>query len=103
MALWQTVRTLDFVDPYCTREDFNVYAFSLLQYIKRDYSTSIADTENRMKTDGKAFWSFISSKVDVLYTDFSKAFDKVNHNIMLINPESVGVHGNLLNLFESYT
>lgn len=41
-------------------------------------------------------------QVDAVYTDFSKAFDKISHDIMLNRLAEVGVHGSLLNWFESY-
>lgn len=40
--------------------------------------------------------------VDSVYTDFSKAFDKINHSIMISKLAGVGVHGSLLRWFESY-
>lgn len=41
-------------------------------------------------------------QVDSIYTDFSKAFDKIDHSILLAKLAGVGVHGNLLRWFESY-
>ena len=41
-------------------------------------------------------------QVDVVYTDFSKAFDKINHNILLQRLWASGVHGNLLRWIDSY-
>ncbi|CAH0405112.1 unnamed protein product [Chilo suppressalis] len=41
-------------------------------------------------------------QVDAIYTDISKAFDKVNHIILLKKLHSVGVHGSLLNWCRSY-
>ena len=41
-------------------------------------------------------------QVDAVYTDFSKAFDKVNHNILLLRLAEVGVTGSLLRWVESY-
>lgn len=37
-----------------------------------------------------------------VYTDFSKAFDKVHHSTLIIKLENFGVHGALLNLLSSY-
>lgn len=42
------------------------------------------------------------SQVDVIYTDFSKAFDKVNHNRLMSKLRSSGIHGNLLRWLTSY-
>lgn len=39
---------------------------------------------------------------DVLYTDFSKAFDKMSHSILLYKLAAYGITGSLLNWFKSY-
>lgn len=36
-----------------------------------------------------------NTQVDALYTDFLKAFDKVNHKFILCKLEEFGVHGDL--------
>lgn len=41
-------------------------------------------------------------EVDAVYTDFSSAFDKVNHSLLLLKLEYNGIHGSLLNWFSSY-
>ena len=38
----------------------------------------------------------------VLFIDFSKAFDSVNHNILLQKLKAVGISGNLLSCMRSY-
>ena len=40
--------------------------------------------------------------VDVIYIDFEKAFDKVQHSILLDKLERIGVRGQLLSWFVSY-
>lgn len=40
--------------------------------------------------------------VDSVYTDFSKAFDRVSHDILLQKLECYGIHGTLLQWFASY-
>lgn len=42
------------------------------------------------------------SQLDVLYTDFSKAFDRVQHNLLINKLNHVGIHGNLLAWIQSY-
>lgn len=42
------------------------------------------------------------AQVDAIYTDFSKAFDKVDHATLLVKLQNVGLYGNLLNLIKSY-
>lgn len=42
------------------------------------------------------------SPVDVIYTDFSKAFDKVDHKLLVKKLHTIGIAGNLLQWCESY-
>lgn len=41
-------------------------------------------------------------QVDAVYTDFSKAFDKIDHSILIRRLADVGVHGSLLRWIASY-
>lgn len=41
-------------------------------------------------------------QVDAVYTDFSKAFDKVDHQLLIQKLEKFGIHGPLLLWFQSY-
>lgn len=41
-------------------------------------------------------------QVDSIYTDFKKAFDKVNHSLLCTKLSCYGVHGSLLRWVESY-
>jgi hypothetical protein len=41
-------------------------------------------------------------QVDCIYTDFSKAFDKINHNVLLNKLDTYGFSQKLLTLFKSY-
>ena len=41
-------------------------------------------------------------EVDAVYTDFSSAFDKVDHSLLLSKLEYNGIYGSLLNWFKSY-
>lgn len=41
-------------------------------------------------------------QVDVIYTDYSKAFDKINHSILISKLQNVGICGDLLRWFISY-
>lgn len=42
------------------------------------------------------------SQVDIIYTDFSKAFDKLNHSILLQKLHTFGFSPDLINYFSSY-
>lgn len=42
-------------------------------------------------------------QVDVIYTDYSKAFDRISHRLLLVKLEKVGIRGDLLRWFSSYT
>lgn len=50
-----------------------------------------------------SFSEYVSSaleegyQVDCVYTDFSKCFDKINHNLLVSKLKAIGVIGNLLN------
>lgn len=41
-------------------------------------------------------------QVDTIYTDFSKAFDRVRHDILLLKLHKFGFHSNVLNWLRSY-
>lgn len=41
-------------------------------------------------------------QVDVVYTDFEKAFDRVDHVILLAKLDKLGIHGDLLRWVKSY-
>lgn len=41
-------------------------------------------------------------QIDVIYTDFTKAFDRVNHDLLIAKLKHNGVHGSLLRWIESY-
>lgn len=41
-------------------------------------------------------------QVDAVYTDYSKAFDKISHEILIKKLDQIGVHGDLLRWLTSY-
>lgn len=41
-------------------------------------------------------------QVDSIYTDFAKAFDRVNHHILVSKLSHLGIHGSLLRWLDSY-
>ena len=44
----------------------------------------------------------LDRNADVMYLDFSKAFDKVDHNILLKKLQSFGIHGKLYDWIASF-
>ncbi|CAG9136579.1 unnamed protein product [Plutella xylostella] len=52
-----------------------------------DYLTEKMDTRNQ---------------VDVIYTDYSKAFDRIDHSLLICKLQDIGVRGCLLSFFKSY-
>lgn len=42
------------------------------------------------------------SQIDVVYTDYSKAFDRIDHTILISKLQNIGIHGDLLRWFSSY-
>ena len=40
--------------------------------------------------------------VDVIYLDYSKAFDKVDHQVLLANLKRYGIGGNVLRWIEQF-
>jgi hypothetical protein len=42
-------------------------------------------------------------QVDVVFTDFSKAFDKIHHRTLIHKLKCAGIHGSQLKWFESYS
>ena len=45
---------------------------------------------------------YLREQLDVAYTDFSKAFDRVNHDFLLYKLKSYNIHPNILMLLQSY-
>jgi len=42
------------------------------------------------------------AQLDSIYTDFQKAFDKINHSLLLNKLVSFGIHGSILDWIKSY-
>ena len=58
---------------------------------------------NLLETADEISNSLASKKsIDILLLDFSKAFDKVNHSLLLLKLKAYGICGNLLNWFRAF-
>ena len=44
----------------------------------------------------------LGTDIDVIYTDFSKAFDSVPHKRLLVKLESIGIEGQVLDWIKSF-
>lgn len=54
----------------------------------------------RRRKDSKG--KFVGGQIDAIYTDFAKAFDRVEHRILVKKLHAFGIQGNILNWLESY-
>lgn len=66
-------------------------------YRKRSTVTNLLGYTERVQNCVRS-----GGQMDVIYTDFSKAFDKVSHDILLTKLRDLGVCGTLLIWFSSY-
>ena len=82
----------------------------MINYIKQDIMLEQHGflPKRSVETNLVEFVNFIQNamdlqvQVDTVYTDFSKAFDKINHNILIFKLAKIGVHGDLLRWLTSY-
>ena len=57
----------------------------------------------RLKAKRQWLWAFNEGKdVDVIYVDFSKAFDRVNHEVLLNKVNAPGITGMLFRWIRSF-
>lgn len=61
--------------------------------VSTNLATYIHDVSGLLQENGQ---------VDAIYTDFQKAFDKVNHDLLLMKMENMGFSRKLLTFFKSY-
>ena len=65
----------------------NIYLEELTTYLKKSNLLNVFDDMLHMLD--------IDSSVDMVYLDFSKAFDKIDHGILLHNLRNLGITGKL--------
>lgn len=75
-------------------------SFSVSQhgFLKNRSTVSNLALLNELATDAMDS----GTQVDVVYTDYSKAFDRIKHDILLQKLAKIGIRGNLLRWFSSY-
>lgn len=67
------------------------------------FVTGRSTTTNLLLYEHYIYEAFTSrAQVDSIYTDFSKAFDKVNIDILLAKLQALGIHGSFLKWLNSY-
>jgi hypothetical protein len=64
---------------------------------KRSTVTNLADYSEKLQRALDA-----KGQTDVVYTDFSKAFDKVDHSVLINKLQRLGINGKMLDWFRSY-
>ena len=91
-----------------------VFEFVLHKFLLFNVRSKISDCQHGFVSNRSTisnlcvFTQFVSEsfdamlQVDVAYTDFSKAFDKLNHDILLVKLSNFGFSASLLSLFKSY-
>lgn len=91
-----------------------IFESILHQKIYTHVSRCIADEQHGFMTKKSTVTNLLSfnqftteiidnnSQVDVIFTDFAKAFDKVNHDILLKKLDSFGLSDDIIKLFASY-
>ncbi|CAH2098975.1 unnamed protein product [Euphydryas editha] len=78
------------IAPYL---DFNQHGFRPCKSTTSNLVSYISDIAEIVDSAGE---------VHAIYTDFRKAFDLVNHKLLMLKTEYMGIHGSLLRWCESY-
>lgn len=79
------------------------YVSSAISPYQHGFRKGYSTTTNLLEFSSHVIDGFVSGmKTNVIYTDFSKAFDKVNHHILLWKLRVIGFKGKLINWIESY-
>lgn len=75
----------------------------ILSPCQHGFRKSRSTTTNILELTTTVIEGFVNGmQTDTIYTDFSKAFDKVNHELLLLKLSSMGFTSSLLNWLKSY-
>lgn len=76
---------------------------SIIDCRQHGFRKGLSTVTNLLQFSSHIIEGFISGlQTDVVYTDFSKAFDKVNHRILLHKLNAIGFNGNIIDWISSY-
>lgn len=76
---------------------------NLINSIQHGFLSGKCTLTNLLSLNEDAFHAFSNKhQLDAIYTDFSKAFDKLNHDALIYKLKCAGIHGSLLRWFISY-
>ncbi|CAI6349372.1 unnamed protein product [Macrosiphum euphorbiae] len=79
------------------------YCSSLLSIHHYGFIPKRSTCNNLVVVKNMVLQSFeVNAQTDIIYTDFSKAFDHVNHVILIKKLRLIGISGPLLNWFQSF-
>lgn len=82
---------------------FTFQVSSIISPFQHGFTKSRSTITNLIEFSSNVIEGFDKGfQTDVIYTDFSKAFDKVNHKLLLLKLELMGVNINFLNWIKSY-
>lgn len=100
IAILPTIAKLfeSIVTNYLTFKVQPIISLSQHAFIKkRSTSTNLIEFTNYVNSSLES-----GSQVDVIYTDFSKAFDKIQHRLIIGKLYAMGIHSSVLKWIESY-
>lgn len=80
---------------FVVREHISIFQHGFIP--GRSTATNLAIFVNHIISNFESY-----SQTDIIFTDFAKAFDRVNHKILLHKLACLGFHSNLLKWIESY-
>lgn len=84
-------------------DNFTFQVSSIISPFQHGFTKSRSTITNLIEFSSKVIEGFDRGfQTDVVYTDFSKAFDKVNHKLLILKLQLMGVNCQFLNWIKSY-